>query len=136
MDIKRYALALAAYLVPTFGLAIVWHLIVFASYYDALEVYREDMIIPFGFATMLLQGGIYGWLYPRIWGGLSIASGGLRAGLIFGILSWSYMVLAVGAKHRMASVPDYMVIETCFVALQFAIYGPLIAWVWRDIERR
>ena len=38
---RRYSLAVLAYLVPTFALGFVWHLVLFQSYYDALGVYRR-----------------------------------------------------------------------------------------------
>jgi hypothetical protein len=40
-------------------------------------------------------------------------------------------VLPVAAKYRMASVPDFLVLETAFTALQFLIVSPLIAFVHR-----
>ncbi|SJM32231.1 hypothetical protein BQ8482_250116 [Mesorhizobium delmotii] len=44
-----------------------------------------------------------------------------------GILSWSFTTLAVAAKTLMSSVPDYLMIETAFTAVQWIIVGPLTA---------
>jgi hypothetical protein len=44
------------------------------------------------------------------------------------------MVLAVAAKHPMTSVSTYLLIETGFVAIQFAIVSPLIALAYRKAE--
>jgi hypothetical protein len=63
---KRYVSALLAYLVPTFALGFVWHLVLFQSYYDALAMYRRDIIIPFGFLSMLIQAGVFAWLYEKV----------------------------------------------------------------------
>ena len=41
------------------------------------------------------------------------------------------MALAAGAKHVMNSVPDFLLLETGFVALQFAIAGPLMGLAHR-----
>jgi hypothetical protein len=71
---SSFWLAVAAYLVPTFPLGYVWHLVSFGEQYHRLEMYR---------------------------------------------------------KHRMASVPDFMLLETAFTALQFAVVAPLIALAWR-----
>jgi hypothetical protein len=123
---KRYALAMLAYLVPTFALGFVWHLILFKGYYDALQIYRPDLIIPFGFLSMLIQTGIFTWMYDQtladktgswLWRGALLAPG---------TLSWSYTMLAVAAKNLMASVPGYMLIETAFTAVQWLIVGPLM----------
>ena len=39
--------------------------------------------------------------------------------------------LAVAAKNVMASVPDYLLIETAFTAVQWIIVGPLTALAFR-----
>jgi ABC-type sugar transport system permease subunit len=61
----RLVLAALAYVVPTFALGLVWHLVLFKSYYDALAIYRSDIIIPFGLLSMLIQAGIFAWIYEK-----------------------------------------------------------------------
>jgi hypothetical protein len=56
---------------------------------------------------------------------------GFTYGAAIGVLSWSFTTLAVGAKNIMASVPDYLMLETAFTVLQFVIVGPLIALAYR-----
>lgn len=126
-------LGVAAYLVPTFPIAYAWHLVWFAPSYDALGIYRPDPIIPFGFASMLIQGVIFSLAYPRFFPDRNRAV--LRPGLVYGaglaLLSWSFTTLAVAAKNIMWAVPTYMVLETGFTVLQFVIVGPLIALAYR-----
>jgi hypothetical protein len=62
---KRYLCAVLTYLVPTFALGFAWHLVLFQSYYDALAMYRRDIIVPFGFLSMLIQATIFAWLYEK-----------------------------------------------------------------------
>jgi hypothetical protein len=52
------------------------------------------------------------------------------------LLSWSFTTLAVAAKNVMASVPDYLVIETAFTVVQWAMVGPLTALAFGDAARR
>jgi hypothetical protein len=127
-------LGVAAYLVPTFPIAYVWHLVLFAPAYDALGIYRPDPIIPFGFASMVVQGVIFSWAYPRLLPGRgsAIFKPGLSYGCALALLSWSFTTLAVAAKNIMSSVPTYMLLETGFTLLQFAIVGPLIALAHRN----
>lgn len=40
------------------------------------------------------------------------------------------MVIAVGAKHHMASVTGFLAIEPVFIAAHYAVVSPLIAWVY------
>jgi len=123
----RFLLGVLAYLVPTFALGFVWHLILFEQYYKALAMYRNDVIIPFGLFSMLIQAVIFAWIYQQVFArsngtpflrGLLYAAGGA-------VLSWSFTTIAVAAKNVMTSVPDYLAIETAFTAVQWIMVGPL-----------
>jgi hypothetical protein len=126
---KPFALAVLAYLVPTFALGFVWHLILFEGYYRALQMYRDDIIVPLGFLSMLIQGCIFAWIYREVFAGKAAGLGrrALGYGLIGAVLSWSFTTLAVSAKNMMSSVPDYLVIETAFTVLQWLMVAPLTA---------
>ena len=130
---RRFWLGLAAYLVPSFAIAYAWHLILFAPAYDALNMYRDEVIVPFGFVSMLIQGAAFSWVYPRVVVDRGpVLRNGLLYGLALGLLSWSFTTLAVAAKNVMASVPDYLLLETGFTLVQFAVVGPLIALAHRN----
>jgi hypothetical protein len=131
--VRSFWLGVAAYLIPTFPIAFVWHLVLFEQKYHALGIYRDDPIIPFGLASMVIQSVIFSWVFPRVFSGDrgSILKDGLLYGLGAGLLSWSFTTLAIAAKHPMASISDYVVLETGFTMLQFVIVGPLIALAWR-----
>jgi hypothetical protein len=58
-------------------------------------------------------------------------SSALKFALIFGTFAWSFAVLPVAAKNKMASVSKFMALETAFTSLQFAVTAPLIALAWR-----
>jgi ABC-type sugar transport system permease subunit len=123
----RFGLGVLAYLVPTFALGFVWHLVLFEGYYQHLAIYRKDIIIPFGFLSMIFQAFIFAWIYQQAFaernGGLMAR--GLRYAAVGAILSWSFTTLAVAAKNVMTSVPDYLAIETAFTAVQWIMVGPL-----------
>lgn len=125
----RYILGVLAYLVPTFALGFVWHLILFGHYYGALAIYRDDIIIPFGFLSMLIQAIIFAWIYERAFAPQNSAflPRAMAYAALGAVLSWSFTTLAVAAKNMMASVPDYLVIETAFTIVQWLIVGPLTA---------
>jgi len=61
----RFGLAVLAYLVPTFALGFVWHLVLFEHAYKALAIYRAGIIIPFGILSMLIQGTIFAWIFDK-----------------------------------------------------------------------
>ena len=130
---KSFWLAALAELVPTFPLGYFWHLVTFADRYHRLEMYRTEVIIPLGLASMVIQALVFAWAYPRLFPPARTPwpRGALGFGCIFGTLAWSFVVLPVAAKYRMASVADFLVLETYFTALQFAVVSPLIALAWR-----
>jgi hypothetical protein len=124
---KRYVFGFLAYLVPTFALGFVWHLVLFESYYDALAIYRQHIIIPFGFFSMVIQAAVFAWVYDKAFAVTagSALSRALRYGCAGAVLSWSFTTLAVAAKNVMASVPNYLLIETAFTIVQWALVAPL-----------
>lgn len=134
---RAFWLGFLAYLVPTFPLGYFWHLSVFAASYDRLEIFRSDVIIPLGLASMIIQGAVFSWAYPRLFPPerTTWASGAIGFGAIFGVLAWSFVVLPVAAKYRMTSVADFMILETTFTALQFVIVAPLMALAHRQGRR-
>ena len=136
--IKRFSLGVLAYLVPTFALGFVWHLVLFQRYYEGLAIYRKDIIIPFGFLSMFIQAIIFGWIYEQIFAQRSGThlSRCLAYATLGAVLSWSFTTLAVAAKNVMSSVPHYLVIETAFTIVQWVMVGPLTALVLAGSDRK
>ena len=133
---KAFWLATLAYLVPTFPLGYFWHLTTFRAAYERLEMYRPDVIIPFGLISMAIQALAFAWAYPRLFS--TRREDWLKSAAaffaVFAAVSWSFSTLAVGAKYRMTSVPDFVMLETAFTLIQFAVVAPLIALAYRGVQ--
>lgn len=131
---KKFWFGVAAYVLPTFPLGYLWHLTWFAPQYQALQIYRPDVIIPFGLFSMLVQGMLLSWLFPKVVSS-DERSSWLWNGLIFGagvgLFAWTLSTIAVAAKNVMTSVPLFLALETGFTIVQYAIVGPLIALAHR-----
>jgi hypothetical protein len=130
---KRFWLAALAYLLPTFPLGYAWHLVAFHEAYERLALYRAEVIIPFGLASMLVQALFIAWAYPKLFSTRRedwLASAAKFA-LLFGTLAWSFTTLPVAAKYNMTSVADFLKLETAFTVVQFIVIGPLIALAYR-----
>ena len=130
--VKRIGLGVVAYLVPTFLLGFVWHLVLFKQYYDRLAIYRADVIIPFGLLSMTIQAVWFAWVYERCFA-RSDTTPMLRMSTYaaFGAaLSWSFSTIAVAAKNVMSSVPDYLWIETGYTIAQWLIVAPLTVFAF------
>jgi hypothetical protein len=48
-------LAFTAFLIPTFPLGYFWHLKTFAAEYEKLDLCRDEVIIPMGLASTVIQ---------------------------------------------------------------------------------
>ena len=133
---SQFWMAFAAYVLPTFPLGYFWHLKTFKAQYDQLDIYRPQPVIPLGLATMVTQGLLYAWVYPRLFDTSYDAwlSSALQFGAFFGLLAWSLAVVPVAAKNRMSSVRNFLSLETAFTALQYAVVSPLIALAWRGAQ--
>ena len=123
----RFWLGILAFVVPTFPLGYVWHLVLFKDYYEALEIYRAHIVIPFGIASMLIQGAVWSYVYSRLFSSERVFAGAVKFAALDFPLAWSFLVLVIAAKHRMASVPGFIGIETAFTALQYLVTSPMIA---------
>ena len=64
-SLRSFWLGMAAYLVPTFPIAFVWHLVLFEPNYHALQIYRADPIIPFGLASMITRPSSFRGCFPE-----------------------------------------------------------------------
>ncbi len=123
----RFLLGVLAYIIPTFPLGYVWHLVAFKEYYDSLQIYRADIVIPFGLASMAIQGVAWAFIYSRLFAGESVLRGALKFAGLATPLAWSFLVLVVAAKHHMTSVTGFVLIETAFTIVQYIVVSPLIA---------
>jgi hypothetical protein len=126
-----------AYLVITFAMGFVWHLMLFKELYAKLGIFTriDDPIIPLGLAAMLIQGAVLAYLYPFIARGGDPVPEGLRFGLIMGLFIASSAVIAEAAKQRVSSLPNWLLVESVYYAIQFALSGIAIALVYGKLER-
>jgi len=131
---KRYVMGVLAYVVPTFLLGFVWHLVLFKDYYESLSIYRADIIIPLGFLSMFVQAVLFAWIYERMFASASasVIILTLKYIVLGAVLSWSFTTLATGAKNIMSSVPRFMVIESGFTLVQWLMVAPLTVLAFRS----
>ena len=107
-----YFLALA-YLVVSFILGAVWHMVLFKEYYKKLAIYSniEKPRFTFGLSAMLLQGIVLAYIYPPV-----------GSQLIFGVglflLLVSFMVFAEAGKQNATSLSGFVLIQTASSLVQ------------------
>jgi hypothetical protein len=126
---KRFALAFVAYLLITFVLATLWHLVLFKNLYAAASMRREPLF-HLGVLSMLIQASLMAYLYPRFQRGGAPAREGLRFGVLMGLFLGSYGVLADAGKFDLGPVGPWIAAEGAFFLIQFAIVGTAIGLVY------
>jgi hypothetical protein len=133
---KRFWLAVLAYLLPTFPLGYIWHLVTFHDAYERLALYRAQVIIPLGLGSMLIQALFIAWAYPKLFSTRreDWSASAAKFALLFGALAWSFTTLPVAAKYDMTSVADFLKLETAFTVVQFIVIAPLVALSYRGAQ--
>lgn len=108
-----FYLLLLLYLVVSFALGALWHMVFFKEYYKKLAIYSniEKPRLSFGLSSMLLQGIVFAYLYQLV------ASPWLFGlGLFF--LLVSFMVFAEAGKQNATSLSGFVLIQTAFSLVQ------------------
>ncbi len=114
---------LLAYLVLSFALGAIWHIVLFKEYYKKLAIYSniEKPRFAFGFSAMLIQGIVFAYMYPLVQNPIIFGIG------LFGLLA-SFMVFAEAGKQNATSLSGFVGIQTAFSAVQ-AILVTLAFWL-------
>ena len=131
MQTKTFLAGWISYLVVTFALGYVWHLVAFKDLYARLAIFTrlDDPIVPLGFTAMVIQGAVMSYLFPLLSKpNKSVVSNGLRFGLVTGLFIASSAVLAEAAKMKVTSISMWLFVETIYYAIQFALCGIAMAY--------
>ncbi len=123
----RFLLAALAYIVPTFPLGYLWHLVCSRTITRRSRSIALTWSFPWVWRPWSSRASVWAYLYSRLFAGEPVLRGALKFAALAFPLAWSFLVLPIGAKHLMADVQGFVLIETAFVAVQYLIVSPLIA---------
>ncbi len=134
MNFRAASISTIGYIVVTFPLAVVWHLLLFESQYQSIGyIGREEPIFLFGFFAISLQGILLSIGYPIFWRRSFSVRSGIRYALIVGFFFWTSHVLAFAAKGDITHLGSFFVLETIYLAFQFGIYGAIVGVVYKRL---
>ena len=110
---NSFYLLTLAYLVVSFILGAVWHVVLFKEYYKKLAIYSniEKPRFAFGLSAMVLQGVVSAYVYPLV-GSQWMFGVGLFLLLV------SFMVFAEAGKQNATSLSGFVLIQTAFSLVQ------------------
>ena len=118
------------YTVVTFGLAVVWHVLIFEDQYRTFGYFDGEPKFAIGLAAILIQGIILSALYPLIRLQGTSLTRGLKYAAFVGVFFWTSHVLAFVAKQTVEGAGLFLMMETVYLVLQFGIFGVAIGWVY------
>lgn len=133
---RKFILATIVYAAVTMTHGFTWHFNFFPEVYAQLGIYnREPPIIPLGFSSMLIQGLIMAYLYPRYYRGGQPLAEGIKFGLLMGLFLFSVSTLANAAKIQVSSMSTWLTIQAAFHLIQFVITGAGIGLVYGKTKK-
>lgn len=132
---QRGALTIVAYIVATFAVQATSHFGINAEHYARLGYLRTEPIVLMGLASMLVQGSVMAWLYPRLEGAGRSVWHAIRFAWLMGAFLVSYIGLAEAGKYAVPAIGLWLAVETVAGFLQFTLFGLLLGLLHRRARR-
>jgi hypothetical protein len=127
---KQEFQAAVVYLLVTFPLAALWHVVLFGSWYESLGYFGREPSFVLGFVAIVIQAVVLAIAYGRT---VAVPGGvGSHWGFIglAGVFLWASNVVAFAAKVELSSPPLFFLLETGYFTVNFALYGLLLPRVF------
>ena len=129
MRMKIAILGTLAYTLATFPLAVLWHVVLFESRYQAFGYFDGEPSFALGFLSIVVQGLVMSLLFPLLqFTGNEIVRG-LKFAALMGVFLWTSHVIALMAKQTIVNPGGFLVMESAYLALQFLVFGLLIGMI-------
>jgi hypothetical protein len=125
---KKFILSVLAYLILVFIIAVTWHVALFNQQYLSFGM-RKDPLFHLGILSMIIQGVLFAYLFPKAAKEDSPVYEGLKFGFIIALFMGSYGVLAEAGKYDVGSVSSYVCYEGAYFIIQYAIVGMVIGLI-------
>ena len=120
-----------AYTFTTFPLAVIWHVVLFKSEYEAFGYFDGEPSFSLGFITILIQGLVLSFLFPFIKFSGSSLKCALKYSAVLGVFFWTSHVLALLAKQTMPNPLSFALMESFYLLMQFGIYGFFLGLIFK-----
>ena len=124
-------LTVLSYVLTTFVVQAISHFVINVEHYRTITYLRPEPIFALGVLSMIIQGTVFGFLFPVF----NQTGSPVRNGLLFswtlGAFLASYIVLGEAGKEAIPSVAAWVRVEFLAAAAQFTIFGVLLGLVNR-----
>ena len=126
-----HVLSVLAFIGVTFAVQGLSHFVLNKAHYDSVGILRSDIIMPLGFATMIIQGLVMSLVLQQWQGGSATLQHGLLVAAAFGIFLGAYMALTEAAKYDVPSIFAWIRSEVLSSTIQFAVFGLALGRIHR-----
>ncbi|MBI5139208.1 hypothetical protein HZA26_01205 [Candidatus Nomurabacteria bacterium] len=132
MNLRKYALAIIAFIVVGFIVTFIWHLVLFGSVYQKLYLVTiPSPIFALGFLSFVIEGLAFVYVFEKFRRGKNPA----REGLLFGILVYSLLmgsvaVIAHAAKHDVGNMALWFSLEGSYFIIVGAVLGTIVGLIY------
>lgn len=130
MKYKKIILAILSYIVITFVLAPVWHILLFGEDYQKTGLYVGEPNYAIGFTTIIIQSTILSFGFHYLFLRLKISA--FKFVLFVGVFLWTMQVLAIIAKHKMPNSLWFFAMESFFIILQLSLFAVLLKLIYKN----
>lgn len=132
----RVLLTVVAYVVATFVVQATSHFVLNAEHYRSISIMRAEPVFALGFTSMLIQGLLFGLLFPVFDSDRKPIRNGLVFSWAMGLFLASYITLAEAGKYVVPSLVSWIGVEAGAAAAQFTLFGVLLGLIHSDRRRR
>ncbi len=128
---KKMIYATLAYAIVTMLIAAPWHFLLFKDLYHSFGIYnRLDPIVPLGFLSMVIQGIVMAYMYPRFYKGGSHYKEAMQFSLLMGVFLYSVSTIANAAKIEVSPMTAWLELQAGFHVIQFMACGFALGFVY------
>src|SRR5262245_2128325 len=128
---SKVALTVVAYVVTSFAVQGTSHFAINADHYAAIPIMRPEPMIALGITSMVIQGIIFGWLYPVYANGASTLRKSIAFSWIIGGFLASYIVLGEVGKYAIPSLSSWIAVEAGAAFAQYTLFGVCLGLIHR-----
>ncbi len=128
----RVLLTALAYVAATFAVQATSHFALNADHYRSIPILRAEPLFVLGFSSMLIQGLLFGLLFPVFDSDRRPIRNGLVFSWAMGLFLASYIALAEAGKYMVPSLASWIGVEAGAAAAQFTLFGVLLGLIHSD----
>lgn len=131
---RRRLASAAAYVLLTFPVAVVWHVVLLGDVYRDLGYFGKEPNFLLGFLAIATQAALLSCGFEAYRRGERPLREGLTYSFACGAFLWSSHVVATAAKVELSPLSTFVALETTYLLLQFLLYGLALGWLGRRGE--